>query len=44
MKQIVRYRYLTIPNKLTGEIRITVDDRAAEYSSAFDGGTSTNIS
>lgn len=44
MKQIVRYRYLTIPGKLTGELRITIDDRAAEYSSAFEGGTSTNIS
>lgn len=44
MKEIVRHRFMTIPGKLTGDIRITIDDRAAEYSSDFDGGHSTNIS
>ena len=43
MKQIVRYRFMTIPSKLTGELRITIDERSAEYNSQFDGGRSTNI-
>ena len=44
MRQIVRYRFMTIPNKLVGEMRITVDERSAEYTAQFDGGRSTNIS
>lgn len=44
MKQIVRYRFMTIPSKLTGEIRITVEDRAVEYLSVYDGGQSTSVS
>ena len=43
MKQIVRYRSFIIPSKLVCEVRITVDDRSVEYSSAFDNGRSTNI-
>lgn len=43
MKQIVKYRALTIVNKLSIDIRITIDDRAAEYASAFDGNKSTSI-
>ena len=43
MKQIVRYRFMTIPNKLVAEIRITVDDKQAEYGSLFDGGKATNV-
>lgn len=43
MKQIVKYRALTVANKLTIDIRITIDDRAAEYASAFDGNKSTSI-
>jgi len=43
MKQIVRYRFINIPTKLIGEIRITVDDRSAEYQAAFDGGRATNV-
>lgn len=43
MKQIVRYRALTIPRKLTIDVRITIDDKAAEYTSAFDGNKSTSI-
>ena len=44
MKQIVRYRFMNIPNKMIGEIRISVDERSAEYSANFEGGKSTNIS
>lgn len=44
MKQIVRYRCLSIAGKLTMDIRITIDDRAAEYTSLFDGNRSTGIS
>lgn len=44
MKQIVRYRCLSIAGKLTIDIRITIDDRAAEYTSLFDGNKSTGIS
>lgn len=43
MRQIVRYRFMTIPSKMVGEIRITVDDKSAEYGSLFDGGKATNI-
>lgn len=44
MKQIVKYRSLSIAGKLTVDIRITIDDRAAEYTSLFDGNKSTGIS
>lgn len=44
MKQIVKYRCLAIAKKLTIDVRITIDDKAAEYASAFDGNKSTNIS
>lgn len=44
MKQIVRYQNLVIPSKLRSEVRITVDDKGAEYSSTFDGNKSTSIS
>ena len=45
MKQIVRYRFMTIPNKMTGEIRLTINsERNNEYTSQYEGGKSTNIS
>ena len=44
MKQIVRYRFMTIPGKISGDVKITVDDRSSEYVSAYDGGRSTSIS
>lgn len=45
MKRIVRYRVFTIPNKLLGEYRLTIDNTrsAPEFSSTFEGGKSTNI-
>lgn len=43
MKQMVRYRCLAIAGKLTMDIRITIDDRSAEYTSMFDGNKSTSI-
>ena len=43
MKQIVRYKFLTIPRKLNGELRLTIDKSVA-YSSIYEGGKSTNIS
>lgn len=46
MKNIVRYRALTIPGKLIGELRLTIEDgrSSPEYSSVFEGGRSTNMS
>ena len=45
MRHIVRYRVLTVPNKLQGEFRLTVDEgrSSPEYSNVFDGGRSTNV-
>lgn len=44
MKQIVRYRFMTVPNKLYGDVRITVDEQSrAEVKSTYEGGRSTNI-
>lgn len=43
MKQIVRYRHLTIPGKLTSDIRIMVDDRGSEYHSNMNMNDSTSI-
>lgn len=43
MKQIVKYRVLTIPQKLTVDLRITVDERAAEYTTMFEGNKTTSI-
>lgn len=44
MKQIVRYRFMTIPNKLHADIRLTVDDDSrAELKSTYEGGKSTNL-
>ena len=44
MKQIIRYRFLTIPGKIQGDIRITIDDITKTiYSSSFEDGKSTNI-
>lgn len=44
MKQIVRYRFMTIPNKLFGDIRISVDESSrVEVKSNYEGGKSTNI-
>lgn len=36
MKQVIRYRFLTIPNKIRCEINTTVDDRTI-YKSSSDG-------
>ncbi len=44
MKQIVRYRFLTIPNKMHADIRITVDESSrADVKSKFEGGESTTL-
>lgn len=43
MKQIVRYKFLTIPRKLTGEIRISLDVKSVAYSNVYEGGKSTSI-
>lgn len=43
MKQIVRYRHLTIPGKLTSDVRIIVDDRGSEYHSNMNMNDSTSI-
>lgn len=45
MKQIVKYRCLTIPRKLSVELRIATDERNnPEFVSNFDGNRSTNVS
>lgn len=44
MKQTIRYRFLTVPTKLSAEIRITFDPTQSEYVSSYEGGTSTSIS
>lgn len=44
MKETVRYRCLTIPGKVTVDIRIVIDTRGAEYSSVSgDGSKNTSI-
>ena len=44
MKQIARYRFLTVPNKLYADIRITVDESThAETRNVYDGGMSVNL-
>lgn len=44
MKQIARYRFMTIPNKLYADVRITVDETThAETKNQYDGGRSTNL-
>lgn len=43
MKQTVRYSLFTIPGKYKAEMRITVDDRGAEYSSSYEGNKNINI-
>lgn len=46
MKQIVRYRFLNIPNKLYAEVRITIDDlnfKRTESHGSFDAGVSCNL-
>lgn len=43
MKQIVRYKFLTIPRKLTGDLRLTLDNKSVVYSNMYEGGKSTNI-
>lgn len=42
MKQIIRYRYLLINNKLSGDIRLVMD-KNPEYNSTYDGGISNNL-
>jgi len=44
MKQIVRYKFLSIPHKLAGEIRLTIDSKSVAYTSTYEGGRSTNVS
>lgn len=43
MKQIVKYRILTIPSKVSMEIRLTVDDRNFDFVSIRDGAKYTNL-
>ena len=44
MKQIVRYRFMTIPNKLVGDLRVTIDESShAENRNMYNGGVSTNL-
>lgn len=44
MRQIVRYRFMTIPNKMYADVRVTVDDNSrAEISNHFDGGRSVSL-
>lgn len=43
MKHNVRYRFITIPGKITGEIRIQVDDRGAEYTYNGDNSKTTSL-
>lgn len=43
MKQIVKYRILTIPNKVTMEIRLNIDDRNSEFVTMRDGAKYTNL-
>ena len=44
MKQTVRYRFLTVPNKLYADVRVTVDETSrAETKSTYDGGKSTSM-
>ena len=44
MRQIVRYRFMTIPNKLYADVRVTIDDTSrAEVNNKFDGGRSINL-
>lgn len=43
MKQNVKYQSLIIPGKLRLEVRISVDERNAEYQSTFEGNKSTGI-
>ena len=43
MKQVVKYRITTITGKLTMEMRLTVDDKGAEYVTVRDGVKYTNL-
>lgn len=43
MKQIVRFQNMVIPGKIRSEVRITIDERNAEYASTFEGSKTTNI-
>ena len=44
MKQIVRYRFMTIPNKLYADVRVTVDESShSETKSSYEGGKSTTL-
>lgn len=38
MKQYVKYQTFVVPKKLKGEIRITIDDRGAEFSNVSPSG------
>lgn len=37
------YRFLTVPGKLVGEVRLAVDNRPIMFTSIYDGGTSTSL-
>ena len=43
MKHNLRYRFITIPNKLMADIRISVDDKQTEFNSVYDGGKSSAL-
>lgn len=42
-RNIIRYTFLTIPQKLQCELMITVDARSPEYSTSYEGTESTNL-
>ena len=44
MKEYVKYHAFDIPRKYRVDIRITIDDRGAEYVSNYNGNTTTSIS
>lgn len=43
MKKILKYRFMTIPKKLAGDIRVTIDDRSPEYRSNYDSGETISL-
>lgn len=44
MKQIIRYRFFSISGKMSGEVRISLDNKQVEYTSIYDSGSTTSLS
>lgn len=44
MKQVVKYQNFVVPGKLRSEVRITIDEKGAEYATTYEGNKSTSIS